>query len=188
LLYLELGLQVQESFVIRHECDKVTYQNGFRRTHSEIDGWQRYSSTTAQGSIWLARDTSGAWFLALNHSGVIADIGIEASDIGGPGLARFRFPLDEVLVLPERQYPIRARHIQYYEDWHFGPIDRARKGKVLPAIQGGGADGRQVPVGKLSELAASAGQADAEVFGEAAQVFQAIAKSAKRTRKVPARV
>ncbi len=99
-----------------------------------------------------------------------------------------RFPLDEVLVLPEGQYPIRARHIRYYEDRHFGPIDRARKGKALPTIQTGGADSRLAPVGKLSGLAASAGQADAEVFGEAARVFQEIAKSAKRRRKVPARV
>jgi type IV secretion system protein VirD4 len=42
-----------------------------------------------------------------------------------------RFPLDQVLVLPEGQYPIRARHVRYYEDRHFGPIDRARKGVVL---------------------------------------------------------
>jgi type IV secretion system protein VirD4 len=42
-----------------------------------------------------------------------------------------RFPLDEVLVLAEGQYPIRARHVRYYEDLHFGPIDRARKGVVL---------------------------------------------------------
>ena len=37
-----------------------------------------------------------------------------------------RFPLDEVLVLPEGQYPIRARHVRYYEDRHFGPIHRTR--------------------------------------------------------------
>lgn len=99
-----------------------------------------------------------------------------------------RFPLDEVLVLPEGQYPIRARHIRYYEDRHFGPIDRARKGKALPTIQGGGAFRRTVAVGKLSGLAASAGPAGTEAFGEAARVFREIAKSAKQTRKVPARV
>jgi type IV secretion system protein VirD4 len=98
-----------------------------------------------------------------------------------------RFPLDEVLVLPEGQYPIRARHIRYYEDRHFGPIDRARKGKALPTTRGSGADGRQAPIGKLSGLATSAGRADTEVFGKAARVFQEIAESAKRTRKVPAR-
>jgi type IV secretion system protein VirD4 len=99
-----------------------------------------------------------------------------------------RFPLDEVLVLPEGQYPIRARHIRYYEDRHFAPIDRARKGKALPTIQGSGAAGRQAPVGKLSGLAMSAGRADAEVFGDAALAFQAIAESAKLKRKLPARV
>jgi type IV secretion system protein VirD4 len=99
-----------------------------------------------------------------------------------------RFPLDEVLVLPEGQYPIRARHIRYYEDRHFGPVDRARKGKALPTIQTGGADSRLAPVGKLSGLTASAEPAVAEVFEEAARVFQAIAKSAKSHRKLPARV
>ena len=99
-----------------------------------------------------------------------------------------RFPLEEVLVLPEGQYPVRARHIRYYEDRHFGPIDRARKGKALPTIRGFGAVGRLEVVGRLSGLTASAGPAGAEVFGEAARMFQAIAEGAKRTRKVPARV
>ncbi len=49
-------------------------------------------------------------------------------------------------------------------------------------------EGRQVAVGKLSGLAASADRADAKVFGEAARVFQEITESAKRTRKVPTRV
>lgn len=84
-------LESPQSFVTRQECEKVTHQNGFRRPHDEIDGWQRYSSTTAQGSIWLARDTSGVWFLALDHAGVIAEIEVEASEVPGPGLARFRF-------------------------------------------------------------------------------------------------
>lgn len=42
-----------------------------------------------------------------------------------------RFQLDEVLVLAEGQYPIRARHVRCFEDSHFGPIDRARR-SVLP--------------------------------------------------------
>jgi type IV secretion system protein VirD4 len=98
-----------------------------------------------------------------------------------------RFPLDEVLVLPEGQYPIRARHIRYYEDRHFGPIDRARKGKVLPSAREDVANCGHAVVGKLSGFAASADRADSEVFGEAARVFQAIAKSAKSQRKLPVR-
>ncbi len=84
-------IEKPQSFVTRQECEKVMYQNGFRRPHGEIDGWQRYSSTTAQGSVWLGRETSGAWLLALDHAGIIAEIGIETSDAAGPGLARFRF-------------------------------------------------------------------------------------------------
>lgn len=84
-------IEKPQSFVTRQECEKVMYQNGFRRPHGEVDGWQRYSSTTAQGSVWLGRETSGAWLLALDHAGIIAEIGIETSDAAGPGLARFRF-------------------------------------------------------------------------------------------------
>lgn len=51
-----ITLETPQSFVTRQECDKVAFQNGFRRSHGETDGWRRYSSTTAQGSIWLAHD------------------------------------------------------------------------------------------------------------------------------------
>ncbi|TNE67067.1 MAG: HNH endonuclease [Rhodobacteraceae bacterium] len=102
-------LESPQSFVTRQECDKVTYQNGFRRPHGEIDGWQRYSSTTAQGSIWLARDTSGVWFLALDHAGVIAEIEVEASEVQGPGLARFRFAsLAQLYGVMPRVYELAA--------------------------------------------------------------------------------
>jgi hypothetical protein len=80
-----------QSFVTHQECDKVAFQNGFRRTHGEINGWRYYSSTTAQGTLWLAFDNAGGWLLALDHAGVIAEIGIEPVEVAGPGLARFRF-------------------------------------------------------------------------------------------------
>ena len=43
-----------------------------------------------------------------------------------------QFPLDQVLVLPEGQYPIQAHHIRYYEDHHFAAIEAARQGHALP--------------------------------------------------------
>ena len=43
-----------------------------------------------------------------------------------------QFPLDQVLVLPEGQYPIQAHHIRYYEDHHFAGIEAARHGPPLP--------------------------------------------------------
>lgn len=100
-------IETPQSFVTRQECEKVTYQNGFRRPHGEIDGWRQYSSTTAQGSIWLARETHGAWLLALDHAGVIAEIGMEASDTAGPGLVCFRFTsLTQLYVVMPRVYEL----------------------------------------------------------------------------------
>lgn len=84
-------IEAPQSFVTHHECDKVTFQNGFRRRNGEIGGWRHYDSTTAQGSIWLARERAGGWLLALDHPGVIAEIDLEPISVEGPGLTRFRF-------------------------------------------------------------------------------------------------
>ncbi|MBB2793627.1 UNVERIFIED_ORG: hypothetical protein GGD58_002486 [Rhizobium pisi] len=84
-------IESPQSFVSRQECDKAAFQNGFRRSHGELNGWRHYTSTTAQGSLWLARENTGGWVLAIDHPGVIAEIGLEPIDDVGPGLARFRF-------------------------------------------------------------------------------------------------
>jgi hypothetical protein len=84
-------IEAPQPFVVRQECDKIAFQNGFRRTHDETDGWRRYSSTTAQGSIWLGYEVAGSWVLALDHAGVMAEIGFEPAEVDGPGIARFRF-------------------------------------------------------------------------------------------------
>jgi hypothetical protein len=86
-----MTVETPQSFVTRQECDKLAFQNGFRRSHGEIDGWRRYGSTTAQGSIWLASEESGNWLLSIDHAGVLAEIGVDVSDADGPGLAVFRF-------------------------------------------------------------------------------------------------
>lgn len=86
-----MTLETPQSFITRQECDKVAFQNGFRRSHGETDGWRRYSSTTAQSSIWLAAEENGNWLLALDHAGVLGEISLDLSDAEGPGLARFRF-------------------------------------------------------------------------------------------------
>lgn len=66
-----------------------------------------------------------------------------------------RFPLDDVLILPEGQYPIRAKHIRYYEDRHFGPIDKARAAHPLPFPKLDNERKKTVP--KLSAVATTAG-------------------------------
>jgi hypothetical protein len=86
-----MKVEAPQTFVTQQECDKIAFQNGFRRTHGEADGWRRYGSTTAQGSIWLASEDAGSWVLAMDHAGVLAEIGFEPAEVDGPGIARFRF-------------------------------------------------------------------------------------------------
>lgn len=104
-----MKLETPQSFVTRQECDKVAFQNGFRRSHAETDGWRRYSSTTAQGSIWLAHDGAGGWLLALDHGGVIDELDNDADPIEGPGLARYAFSaLGDLYALMPRVYQLAA--------------------------------------------------------------------------------
>lgn len=84
-------IETPQSFVTGHDCDKVAFEHGFRRAAGEAEGWRRYGSTTAQGSIWLASDGAGKWLLAIDHAGVLSELGLEPEPIDGPGLARFRF-------------------------------------------------------------------------------------------------
>ena len=80
-----------QSFIVSTECRKAVEQHGFRRRLGEAEGWAAFQSTTAQGTIWLAaKGPSGPWFLALDHAGVVAEIGLEQVAEDGPGLARFR--------------------------------------------------------------------------------------------------
>lgn len=81
-----------QSFVIAEECRKLAWQNGYRRQLGEHDGWASFGSTTAQGAIHIAADTpSGPWFLALDHPGTAAELGLAIADMPGPGLARYIF-------------------------------------------------------------------------------------------------
>ncbi|MGQ0563554.1 MAG: type IV secretory system conjugative DNA transfer family protein [Gemmobacter sp.] len=99
-----------------------------------------------------------------------------------------RFPLDEVLVLPEGQYPIRARHIRYFEDRHFGPIDRARQRKQLPLVAPGGATSTAPLAASLSTLRPQGvgGEGPATIVA-ATNAFQDIAALASKKRRLPQR-
>ncbi|PLX35383.1 MAG: HNH endonuclease [Hyphomicrobiales bacterium] len=102
-------IEAPQSFITRQECDKVAFQNGYRRSLGETDGWRRYGSTTVQGSIWLARDTTEGWLLALDHGGVIEELDNAAVAIEGPGLARYAFAtLGELYALIPRIYQLAA--------------------------------------------------------------------------------
>jgi len=87
-----MTIESPQSFVVREECQKVASQNGFRRVLGEEAGWAAFGSTTARGSIFVAATSpSGPWFLALDHFGVIQELGLPAADVPGPGHARYCF-------------------------------------------------------------------------------------------------
>jgi len=88
----DMILDSPQSFVVKQECGKVTWQNGYRRVLDEIDGWAHFGSTTARGMVAIASEgADGRWFLAIDHSGVIEELALAPADIAGPGLARYSF-------------------------------------------------------------------------------------------------
>jgi hypothetical protein len=85
-------IEAPQSFIVREECAKAASQNGFRRKLGEADGWAGFASTTAPGTVRLAAASAqGPWFLALDHAGVIEELALPATDIPGPGIARYIF-------------------------------------------------------------------------------------------------
>jgi hypothetical protein len=87
-----MTIESPQSFVVREECQKAASQNGFRRILKEDAGWAAFGSTTARGMVYLAAaGPSGPWYLALDHSGVIEELGLSAADVAGAGRARFAF-------------------------------------------------------------------------------------------------
>lgn len=85
-------IEAPQSFIVREECEKAAFQNGFRRKLGEADGWAGFASTTAPGTIRIAAASAqGPWFFALDHAGVIEELGLPATDMLGPGIARYAF-------------------------------------------------------------------------------------------------
>jgi hypothetical protein len=103
-------IESPQSFVIRQECEKVAFQNGFRRKLGESEGWLCFGSTTALGTIHLAAaGAQGPWFLAVDHAGVIEELNLPAADTPGPGLSRYAFEtLRQVYALLPRIYQLAA--------------------------------------------------------------------------------
>lgn len=97
-----------QTFVIREECAKAAWQHGYRVPLGEEAGWSGFRSTTAQGTIWLAASGQhGSWYLALDHAGVEAELGLPAVDIAGPGIARHAFAdLGALYAVLMRQYQL----------------------------------------------------------------------------------
>lgn len=103
-------IESPQSFVIREECEKAAWQNGFRRKLGEHEGWAGFGSTTAPGTIHMAAaGAQGPWLLALDHAGVISELDLSEADMPGPGLARYAFEtLGQVYTVLPRIYQLSA--------------------------------------------------------------------------------
>ncbi|TVS08965.1 MAG: HNH endonuclease [Gammaproteobacteria bacterium] len=98
------------SFVVREECEKAAWQNGFRRAFGGPPGWAGFASTTVPGAIHLAAGgPQGPWYLALDHSGVIEELALPPAALPGPGLSRHAFgSLGELYGVLSRVYQLSA--------------------------------------------------------------------------------
>lgn len=115
-------IQSPQSFVVSQECQKVAWQNGYRRAMGETDGWARYGSTTAKGTVWLAAGGhDGPWFLALDHLGIVEDLNLTHADVPGPGVVRYAFPNQTAL------YALMPRVYQLGVTLPDGPLQEFRR-------------------------------------------------------------
>ena len=103
-------IKAPQSFVVREECEKAAWQNGFRRKMGEADGWAAFGSTTAYGTIYLtAAGSNGPWFMALDHPGVIEELDLPAAQLPGPAVARYVFDtLGQLYGVLSRVYQLAA--------------------------------------------------------------------------------
>lgn len=104
------SVETPQSFVIRQECEKAAFQNGFRRNLGETDGWAAFGSTTVPGIIHLAAGSKeGPWLLALDHLGVIDELDLPRAQIQGPGISRHAFAtLGQLYSVLPRVYQLAA--------------------------------------------------------------------------------
>lgn len=98
------------SFVARTEAQKAASENGYRLERGIEQGcWLHYVSTTARGSIWIAKSGDGkAWLLSVDHPGVANEAGFpHASSVVGPGFATFELAgLSELYAALDRVYKL----------------------------------------------------------------------------------
>lgn len=102
--------EAPQAFVIREECEKAAWQNGFRRPFGGPSGWAGFASTTVPGTIHLAAaGPQGPWYLALDHGGVIEELALPPAALPGPGLSRHAFDtLRELYGALSRVYQLSA--------------------------------------------------------------------------------
>jgi hypothetical protein len=120
-------LEAPPSFIVRTECDKAAWDNGWRVRLGEDGGWMLRASHDAPGRIALAAaGPQGPWFLALDHAGVARELGA-GIDLPGPGAMRFAFPSASAL------YQAVSRAYDLSKALPDDPLQRFReKTRLLP--------------------------------------------------------
>lgn len=83
---------VSPDFLIQTEATKAAFDKGFRISRGKTDGWLVFASASAHGLVFISASADREdWYLALDHPGVVAEIGLLKAELAGPGLARYRF-------------------------------------------------------------------------------------------------
>lgn len=104
------SVETPQSFVIRQECERAAFHNGFRRNLGETEGWAAFGSTTVPGIIHLAAASKeGPWLLALDHLGVINELDLPRVEMQGSVISRHAFdPLGQLYSVLPRVYLLAA--------------------------------------------------------------------------------
>lgn len=121
--------EAPQAFILREECEKAAWQNGFRRPVEGPPGWTGFASTTVPGMIHLAgAGPQGPWYLALDQSGVIEKLALSPAALPGPGLSRHAVgSLRELYDILSRVYRLSA-------SLHDAPLREFEK-KIRPLPQ-----------------------------------------------------
>lgn len=85
-------IEAPQGYIVSTECEKATWQNSYRRKLQQSNGWAGWESTTAKGAVYLAANgPQGPWHLAVDHAGVVGELGMQPAVLTGPGLAPYSF-------------------------------------------------------------------------------------------------
>lgn len=77
------------------ECDKIAFDNGYKHSVGEQNGWRKYKSNNVSGSIWLTVDKQRLWMIALENESVVHQINLDRSTQLSPGYACFEVESEE---------------------------------------------------------------------------------------------
>lgn len=80
------------TFVVRTELTSAARKHGFRAEDGEADGWLKFKSSSAPGTLFLhGAGDQGPWYVGLDHAGVVRELEANPETSPGPGLARYKF-------------------------------------------------------------------------------------------------